>query len=65
MTGICKFFRKGYGFITRDDGKGDIFVHFSDIVSTGYKVLNENDKVEFELGSGDRGEKAVNVTKVE
>ena len=60
MEGTVKFFNamKGFGFITGDDGQ-DYFVH-----QTGLKagiVLNENDKVKFDVEQGDRGPKAVNV----
>ncbi|MEG1405077.1 MAG: cold-shock protein [Alistipes sp.] len=66
MKGSVKWFdgKKGYGFITEENGK-EIFVHFSGIVSEGFKSLNEGQKVEFEVGSGSKGEQAVNVTVVE
>ena len=66
MTGQVKWFdsKKGYGFITGENGK-EIFVHFSGIVTDGFKSLNEGQAVEFEVGSGDKGEQAVNVTVVE
>lgn len=66
MTGTVKWFdsKKGYGFITGENGK-EIFVHFTGIVSNGFKSLNEGQKVEFEVGSGAKGEQAVNVTVVE
>ena len=66
MTGKVKWFdsKKGYGFITADNGK-EIFVHFSGIASDGFKSLNEGQQVEFEVGSGNKGEQAVNVTVVE
>ncbi|MFC2093487.1 cold-shock protein [Bacteroidota bacterium] len=54
---------KGYGFITREEGK-DVFVHFNAINSDGYKKLEEDDVVQFEVEEGDKGPQAVNVTKV-
>jgi len=65
MFAKVKFFKKGFGFLSPEEGGKDIFVHFSDIVSDGYKVLNEGDRVSYDLGEGDRGPKAINVTKVE
>ena len=66
MTGKVKWFdsKKGYGFITREDGK-EVFVHFSGIVSDSFKTLNEGQKVAFELGNGAKGEQAINVTVIE
>mgnify|MGYP001509851653 CR=1 FL=1 len=66
MTGQVKWFdsKKGYGFITREDGK-EVFVHFSGIVSDSFKTLNEGQKVAFELGNGAKGEQAINVTVIE
>ena len=60
MTGKVKWFdsKKGYGFITGENGK-EIFVHFSGIVTDGFKSLNEGQAVEFEVGSGATGEQAV------
>ncbi len=66
MKGQVKWFdsKKGYGFITGENGK-EIFVHFSGIATDGFKSLNEGQKVEFEVGMGAKGEQAVNVTVVE
>ena len=66
MKGQVKWFdsKKGYGFITGENGK-EIFVHFSGIMSDGFKSLNEGQQVEFEVGNGAKGEEAVNVTVVE
>ena len=62
MTGTVKWFdsKKGYGFIIAENGK-ETFVHFSGILSEGFKSLNEGQKVEFELGNGAKGEQAINV----
>lgn len=61
-TGTVKFFNaeKGYGFISRPDGD-DVFVHFSNIVGEGYKTLDADDKVEFDVGQGRKGPEAQNV----
>lgn len=66
MTGKVKWFdsKKGYGFITGENGK-EIFVHFSGIVTDGFKSLNEGQAVSFEVGNGAKGEQAVNVTVIE
>ncbi|MGA0878422.1 MAG: cold-shock protein [Ilumatobacteraceae bacterium] len=60
--GTVKFFNaeKGYGFISREDGP-DVFVHFSQIQSSGYKTLQEGQKVEFEIGPGRKGDEARDV----
>ena len=62
-TGIVKWFNaeKGYGFITRDDGGDDVFVHFSAIEGTGYRSLEEGQRVDFEVGPGRKGEEAKSV----
>jgi len=64
-TGTVKWFsaEKGFGFIQREDGP-DVFVHFSAITGEGYKNLEENQKVEFELGQGDKGPQATSVRVV-
>ncbi len=63
-AGIVKWFsaEKGYGFIERENGD-DVFVHFSDISSDGYRTLAEGEAVDFEVVEGDRGPKAANVTR--
>jgi CspA family cold shock protein len=65
-TGTVKWFNadKGYGFITPDDGGNDLFVHHSEVKTTGYATLNENQKVNFEVGQGKKGPCANNVTPV-
>lgn len=64
-TGTVKWFnaKKGYGFISDEDGK-DIFVHFSALNMSGFKVLEEGDKVEYEVIEGEKGPQAANVTKL-
>jgi len=66
VRGKVKWFndRKGYGFITKDDGSGDVFVHFSSIKTEGFKSLAEGDAVEFDIVDSDKGPKAANVMKV-
>ncbi|MEY4362106.1 MAG: hypothetical protein RL391_1412 [Actinomycetota bacterium] len=61
-TGTVKFFNaeKGYGFISREDGP-DVFVHFSQIQTKGFKTLQEGQKVEFEVGPGRKGDEARDV----
>jgi cold shock protein len=64
-TGTVKWFNgdKGFGFISQEAGP-DVFVHFSAISGSGYRNLQENDKVEFELTDGPKGPQAQNVTVV-
>ena len=63
--GIVKWFndKKGYGFIEQEDGS-DLFVHHSDIEMTGFRSLNEGDRVTFEVEKEDRGPRAKNVRKL-
>jgi len=63
--GKVKWFsnQKGYGFITSEDGK-DVFVHHSAIKGEGYKSLEKDQEVEFEITQGDKGEQAINVSKL-
>jgi len=66
LKGIVKWFNnaKGYGFIGRDDGGADVFLHYSAISSEGYKSLAEGDRVEFDIVQGHKGPQAANVTKI-
>jgi len=66
LRGAVKWFNnaKGFGFIGRDDGGADVFVHFSALSGEGYKSLQENDRVEFEIVEGQKGQQAANVTKL-
>jgi cold shock protein len=61
--GTVKWFNadKGYGFIAPDDGSGDVFVHFSAIEATGYRSLEENQKVEYSVTQGPKGPQAAQV----
>jgi CspA family cold shock protein len=63
VTGTVKWFNpsKGYGFIKPDDGSDDLFVHHSEIKTTGYATLDEGQKVQFEIGQGKKGPCATNV----
>ena len=63
-TGTVKWFdsKKGYGFITPQDGSKDLFVHHSSLQMEGYKTLSDNQTVTYEVGTSDRGEVATNVT---
>jgi len=57
MQGKVKWFndQKGYGFLERQDGEGDVFVHYSAIIGEGYRKLEEGQKVTFETETTDRG----------
>jgi CspA family cold shock protein len=61
--GTVKWFNseKGYGFITQDSGDADVFVHFSAIQSSGYRTLEENQRVEYDVAQGQKGLEAQNV----
>jgi CspA family cold shock protein len=65
-SGTVKWFNaeKGYGFIAPDEGGSDVFVHFSAIQSTGYRSLEEGQKVEFEITKGQKGDAAADVRPV-
>ncbi|WP_028245887.1 cold-shock protein [Pseudoclavibacter soli] len=62
-TGTVKWFNaeKGYGFISPDEGGEDVFAHHKNIVATGYRKLDENQKVEFDIVKGDKGLQAENI----
>ena len=66
ITGAVKWFndKKGFGFITPDNGENDVFVHHSSIAGDGFKSLYEGDRVTFEVTEGPNGLKAENVTKL-
>jgi len=65
-TGTVKWFNdaKGFGFIAPDNGGADLFAHFQDIQSQGFKSLAENQRVSFERGTSPKGEKASNIRGV-
>ncbi len=65
-TGTVKWFNdsKGFGFLTRDDGEKDVFVHHSSIQGQGFKSLAEGEKVEFDVVQGQKGPAAENLVKV-
>lgn len=66
LQGTVKWFNadKGFGFITPADNGKDLFVHFSGIVGTNFRTLNEGDKVEYSLQNSDRGPSAIDVTVI-
>ena len=64
--GTVKWFNaeKGFGFIAPDDGSDDVFVHYSEIQGSGFRTLEENQQVTFEVGSGPKGEQAQSVSVI-
>ena len=62
-VGTVKWFNaeKGFGFITPDDNGADVFAHFSAIATSGYRSLDENQRVEFEITQGQKGPQAENI----
>ena len=67
LKGKVKWFngKKGYGFIEREDGEKDVFVHASAVRDAGLRFLNENDKLEFTVSDGDKGPSAVDLKKID
>ena len=65
-TGTVKWFNaeKGYGFIAPDGGGPDVFAHYSAISTAGFRTLDENQKVEFEITQGPKGPQASNITPI-
>ncbi len=66
QTGTVKWFNeaKGFGFIVPNDGTRDVFVHYSSILSSGFKTLKENQLVEYDVQEGPKGLQAVRVRVV-
>ena len=64
--GTVKWFNgeKGFGFITRDGGSSDVFVHYSEIQGSGFRTLDENQRVEFDIEQGQKGPQATKVTAI-
>jgi cold shock protein len=64
--GTVKWFNgeKGFGFIATDDGGKDVFVHYSELQGDGFRTLDENQRVEFEIEQGPKGPQAVRVTTI-
>ena len=65
-SGVVKWFNseKGFGFIAPDDGGPDVFAHYSAIDGRGYRSLEENQRVEFEVTQGQKGPQASNIRAV-
>ena len=63
QTGTVKWFNdaKGFGFISQDNGGNDLFAHFSEIRTSGFKTLQENQRVEFDITQGQKGLQASNI----
>lgn len=66
-TGVVKWFNseKGYGFITPDDGSDDVFAHYSNISSNGFRTLDEGERVEFEITQGPKGLQASEIVRLQ
>ena len=65
-TGTVKWFNaeKGFGFIAPDDGSADVFVHYSEIQGSGFRTLEENQQVSFDVAQGAKGLQAENITVI-
>lgn len=65
-TGTVKWFNaeKGFGFIAPDDGSGDVFAHYYAIASSGYRALEENQKVQYDVVQGQKGPQADNIRPI-
>ena len=65
IIGTVKWFNggKGYGFLAQEGGQ-DVFVHFSAIQGEGFKVLNEGDRVEYDIVPGNKGKQAANLIRI-
>ncbi|MGB3341148.1 MAG: cold shock domain-containing protein [bacterium] len=65
--GNVKWFdgKKGYGFIEKEDGSGDVFAHYADIAGDGYRTLREGERVKFEITETPKGEKATQIERVD
>ena len=65
-TGTVKWFNgdKGFGFIAPEDGSADVFAHYTAINASGFRSLNEGDRVSFDVQQGQRGLQAANITVI-
>lgn len=66
MKGTVKWFNdaKGFGFIKPDDGSADVFCHYSGIIGSGRRTLEDDQRVEFEIVNGEKGPQASDVRKI-
>ena len=67
LLGAVKWYsgKKGYGFVQRDDGEKDVFIHASAVKAAGFRYLSEGDKISFDLEDGPKGPNATNFKKIE